>query len=109
MEFYDVVVVGELTADVAFTEHCLHLVILRNMRLLELLEGETSVLDQVGKKGSKLNRFNHLLIVREVLHGDSYRANDDKLPVTDITIFKCVVTDLPASSSHHLPSKLMTT
>ena len=53
---------------------------------LELLEGETSVLDQVGEKGSKLNRFNHLLIVREVLHGDSYRANDDKLPVTDITI-----------------------
>ena len=44
------------------------------------------MLDQVGEKGSKLNRFNHLLIVREVLHGDSYRANDDKLPVTDITI-----------------------
>ena len=41
---------------------------------LELLEGEASVLDQVGEECCKLNRFDHLLIVREVLHGDSYRA-----------------------------------
>ena len=40
MELYDIAVRRELRADVTLSEHCLDLVVLCNMSLLELLERE---------------------------------------------------------------------
>ena len=43
MEFDDIAVVRQLTADITLSEHCLNLVILRNVCLLKLFKGKLSI------------------------------------------------------------------